>query len=425
MRIRRQLRYRVAAALAAFGAALSILQAVGIYVVVHGLEERLLDDTLSAELQDHMERRARNPASIPATTTSIRAYVFAPDASADVPPRVANLPLGRHQVTLDGVPYRAAVADRAGERFVILYNQTQLLRREQSLVWLLIAGTVAIAALGGLAGLWLSGRVIAPVNDLVRRAAKLRPERPPEPLAGHYKWEEIRTLAQDFDVYHARLSAFIERERTFTSDVSHELRTPLAVIDGASEVLLSDPELPPRSRRQVTRIARSAREMTAVTAALLVLAREREDGRGETVSCDAAAVLREVIDSLNDAVKAKPVELNVDIQARPVVAVERAVLTVVFGNLLRNALAYTPRGEIRVALDADSFTVTDTGIGISSPDLPRVFDRYYRGPNSRGAGIGLALVKRICDRYGWSIRIQSQPGSGTAACLSFNLSGGA
>lgn len=420
MRIRRRLRYRVAVALAVFGGAVSLIQAVGVYVVVHSLEERLLDETLSAEMQDHMERRARNPQSIPATTTSIRAYVFPIGSEPPIPSHVAALTPGRDQVVLDGVPYRAAVADQAGERFVILYNQSQLLRREQDLVLLLIVGTVVITGLAGLAGLWLSGRIIAPVTDLVRRAANLRPEQQPEPLAAHYKWEEIRRLAEDFDDYLARLGAFIERERTFTSDVSHELRTPLAVVDGASEVLLSDRELPARSRNQVARIARAAREMTAVTAALLVLAREEGDSTMHPVSCDVATVLREVLDGLSDALKAKPIDLTVDIQAHPTVATERAVLTVVLGNLLRNALAYTHRGAIHVRLDSASFTIIDTGIGIAPSELPRVFDRYYRGEASRGAGIGLALVKRICDRYGWSIGIDSKPDSGTTVCLQFS-----
>lgn len=414
-----RLRYRVAAALAAFGGVVSFVQALGVYVAVHTLEERLLDETLSAEMQAHVLRQNRNPDFVPASTTTIRAYAFAPESQADVPAPVAALLPGRGHVVVDGIPYRAAVEDHAGARFVILYNQSKLLQREKDLLLLLFAGTLAITVLAGLAGLWLSARVIAPITDLIQRVAKQRPEEPPQPLAPNYKWDEIRKLAEDFDAYLARLRAFIERERMFTSDVSHELRTPLAVIDGASEVLLDDPDLPARSRKQTARIARAAREMTAVTTALLALSREGGDRSADASSCDVAAVLQEVIDGLSDVLRTKPVSLHVDVRAHPDVAAERAVLTVVLGNLLRNALSYTPKGEINVRLDRDSFSIHDTGIGIAASELPRVFERHYRGAHSRGEGIGLALVKRICDRYGWVIDIDSEPDRGTTVHLRF------
>ncbi|MGD8594841.1 MAG: HAMP domain-containing sensor histidine kinase, partial [Gammaproteobacteria bacterium] len=306
------------------------------------------------------------------------------------------------------------------ERFAILYNETQVLRREQKLVALLFGGVLVMTGLSAVAGFWLAGRVIAPVTDLVRRVANLRPEDRPESLASHYPWDEIRELAQDFDDYLARLSAFIERERSFTADVSHELRTPLAVINGAAEVLLTDPKLASSPREKVQRIARASQEMTEITTALLVLAREEGAKTSSSVSCDVETVLQEVIDKLRQPLQTKPISLEVEIKAHPQLAVERAVLAMVIGNLLRNALAYTDRGKIRVQLDAGSLTATDTGVGIEAEDLSRVFERYYHSERSHGAGIGLALVKRICERYGWSITIDSEPGHGTTSHLEFS-----
>jgi signal transduction histidine kinase len=420
MRIRHRLRYRVAALFAAFGGMVSLIQAFGLYVASHNLEERLIDDTLTAELQDYTVRRARNPRSVPEMTATIRAYVIPSHNDADLPREVAELSPGRHQVTLDGTPYRAAVARQGGERFAILYNETQVLQREQKLVALLFGGVLVMTGLSAVAGFWLAGRVIAPVTDLVRRVANLRPEDRPESLASHYPWDEIRELAQDFDDYLARLNAFIERERAFTSDVSHELRTPLAVINGAAEVLLTDPKLASSPREKVQRIARAAQEMTEITTALLVLAREEGAKTSRSVSCDVQAVLQEVIDKLRQPLQTKSIRLEVEIKAHPQLAVERAVLAMVIGNLLRNALAYTDKGKIRVQLDASSLTATDTGIGIEAQDLSRVFERYYHGERSHGAGIGLALVKRICERYGWSITIDSEPGHGTISHLEFS-----
>jgi signal transduction histidine kinase len=398
----------------------SLIQAFGLYVASRNLEERLIDDTLTAELQDYTERRARNPRSVPEMTATIRAYVMPSQNDVDIPREVTELRPGRHQITLDGTPYRAAVARQGNERFAILYNETQVLQREQKLVALLFGGVLVMTGLSAVAGFWLAGRVIAPVTDLVGRVANLRPEDRPESLASHYPWDEIRELAQDFDDYLARLSAFIERERAFTADVSHELRTPLAVINGAAEVLLTDPKLASSPREKVQRIARAAQEMTEITTALLVLAREEGAKTSSSVSCDVESVLQEVIDKLRQPLQTKPISLEVEIKAHPQLAVERAVLAMVIGNLLRNALAYTDRGKIRVQLDTGSLTATDTGVGIEAEDLSRVFERYYHSERSHGAGIGLALVKRICERYGWSITIDSEPGQGTTSHLEFS-----
>jgi signal transduction histidine kinase len=402
-----------------FGGLVSFIQAFGLYVASQNLEERLIDDTLTAELQDFVARRARNPRSLPEMTTTIRAYVMPSEGNARVPAEVAELEPGRHQLILGGTLFRAAVAVQGAERYAVLYNETQVSQREKELFALLVGGVLVMTGLSAVAGFWVSGRVIAPVTDLVRRVANIHLQDKPESLAQYYPWDEIRELAQDFDDYLSRLSAFIERERAFTADVSHELRTPLAVLNGAAEVLLSDPKLPATSRHRVTRMARAADEMSEITAALLVLAREEGTQAARSVSCEVETVLQEVVDKLREPLQAKPVDLKLEIQARPRLAVERAVLAMVIGNLLRNAFAYTDRGEIRVQLDAGSLTVMDTGIGIEAEKLPRVFERYYTSEHSRGSGIGLSLVKRICDRYGWSITIESEPGLGTTTKLAF------
>jgi signal transduction histidine kinase len=420
MPVRRRLRSRVAATFAVFGGLLSLIQAMAMYVASHNLEQRLIDETLTAELQDYAQRRLRNPRSLPEKTSTIRAYVISGQAKAEVPPSVAALAPGRHQLILDGMPFRVAVTDFGAERYAMLYNESQLEQREQRLLALLAAAVLGMSVLSAVAGFWLSGRVIAPVTDLVRRVAKLRPEDRPEPLADHYPWMEVHELAEDFDDYLARLSSFIERERAFTADVSHELRTPLAVLNGAAEVLLSDPGLPKDARGRVMRMARGIEEMTEITTALLVLAREEgaEGARG-VASCDVEAVVQEVADKLRELHRAKPVILEVEVTARPRLAVERAVLTMVVSNLLRNAFAHTEQGRIRVCLDERTLEVADTGGGIDPAELSRVFERYYRSENSSGAGIGLSLVKRICDRYGWIISIDSQPGQGTVTRLEF------
>jgi signal transduction histidine kinase len=115
----------------------------------------------------------------------------------------------------------------------------------------------------------------------------------------------------------------------------------------------------------------------------------------------------------------KPVDVQLDIAGNPNLGVDASLLGIVVANLVRNSFNYTDRGHVCVILDSDCLTVADTGQGIPVEALDKVFQRLYRGADSQGAGIGLSLVKKICDRYGWTIRLQSQPGIGTTAHLRF------
>jgi signal transduction histidine kinase len=96
-----------------------------------------------------------------------------------------------------------------------------------------------------------------------------------------------------------------------------------------------------------------------------------------------------------------------------------AFFAITLANLVHNALAHTRDGEVAVELDPTRLTVRDSGSGIQDEALARVFERHYRGPESAGAGIGLSLVKRICDRLGWRIELQSETAAGTRVSLHF------
>jgi signal transduction histidine kinase len=420
MSVRRSLRNRVAVTLAVFAGVVSLILAVVIYLASHDLEERLIDETLTAELDDYVARRERNPQSLPERTATIRAFVVASDGNAAVPAMVASLVPGQHRLVLEGIPYRAAARDVAGLRYVVLYDISALKRREQGFLLLLAVSVGLITLISALAGRWLAGRVIAPVNELARRVAVLRPEDGPAPLAGLFPWNEVQRLAADFDAYLLRLHDFIERERLFTGDVSHELRTPMAVINGATELLLNDPGIDGKNQERIARIGRAVAEMGEISGALLALAREQQPSLLQPESCDAGAVASELVERYRNLRHGKPVELTLIVHSLPVVRADRTVLAMVLGNLLRNALGFTENGEVRVTLNAGSIVVEDTGQGLVSDDSSRLFQAYVRGDNSSGAGLGLSLVKRLCDRQGWRISLSNRPAGGACACLTFS-----
>jgi len=414
------LRNRVAVTLALFGAVISLTLAVVIYLVSHDLERRLVDDTLTAELDDLIERQQRNPLSLPERTATIRAFVTPhPHDLPPVPPEVAALPPGQHPLSLDGTPYRAAVRLVGDQHFVVLYDVSALQRRERGFVLLLAASVILITAVSAVSGRWLATRAIAPVTELVRRAAELHPQDSSRPLAGEFPWIEVQQLAGDFDTYRARLHEFIERERLFTGDVSHELRTPLAVIAGAAELLLADPTLDDNGRARVARIGRAVAEMGEMTGALLALAREQDGATGSPPRCDVPAVVAELVERYRALFRSKPVELQLEVAGQPQVHADRAVLAMVVGNLLRNALSFTSAGRILVRIEVDAISVCDSGTGIGDVDVAALFRPYVRGQDSSGAGLGLSLVQRLCERHGWRVTLANLAEGGTLARLAF------
>ena len=275
MRQRHSLRFRVASAFAGMGALLSLLFALGILVATHDVSNRLLDQTLKEELDDYMARRVRNPQSLPPHTASLRGYIAAVGTPAEgIPAAVRALPQGKHEIVVDGVPFRVAVAERDGERYTILFSEERQRRREQRFLAYLIAGALLMTLLAAAGGLWLAARVITPVTELARAVSQASTENPPRLTADDQLHDEIGELTRSFDRYFGRLAAFVERERAFAADASHELRTPLTVIRGAAEVLAEDPGLTEAQANRVSRIERAAAEMSALTDALLLLARE-------------------------------------------------------------------------------------------------------------------------------------------------------
>jgi signal transduction histidine kinase len=421
MRFSRSLRFRVATAFAAIGGVISMVAAIGLYVAVRDAGERLIDETMNAEIEDYLSRRSRNPSSPPPATATLLGYVLPPRPGEPTPPSaIAGWPPGRYEIRLGKVFYRVAITDRGGGRYFLLYDETLFRDKQASLILYLAVFVVLMTLLSGGLALWLAERVIEPVKELARRIREVRPDAHPVPLSADFPHDEVGELAHAFDQALDRLADFIDRERAFTADVSHELRTPIAVIRGAAEVLLADDTRPEKERQRLERIERGAADMADLSTALLVMARERDDERRAPI--DLAALVEESVDKHQHLLGSRPVELTLELAARPQVVADANLVAIVIANLLRNSFTYTDRGSVHIRLDASTLTVTDSGLGIPSAALDKVFQRLYKGAHSEGAGIGLSLVKKICDRYGWSIVLDSEEGQGTRAVLRFRPS---
>ncbi|MFZ3173341.1 MAG: HAMP domain-containing sensor histidine kinase [Thiobacillus sp.] len=411
------LRARIALYFAGFGALLSVVMAVMVYQSAHDLSVRLIDETLTAELDDYIARRERNPLSLPPSTVTLQGFVREANETDGVPDYLATLPPGRHEIRVGTLSYRAAVLDRDNARYYLLYDISLKLKREQRFAQQLSIVAVAMTLLSALLGVFLSGAAVAPVRDLAARVRHRRPEDWDRPLAEHFHDREIEELAGVFDRQLSRMRAFMERERAFGADMSHELRTALAVILSATEVLLDDDQLNDKQKARVQRIERAARDMAELGTALLLMAREDHAQPGG--GCQVAAVVEDAVERQHHVLGSKPVAVDVQTDPALVVAADCGLVDILVSNLVRNAFSYTDAGSVTIHQDSRSLVISDTGRGIPADAIDQAFLRHFRDMASTGAGIGLSLVKQICDRYGWQVRLESGEQQGTTVTVVF------
>jgi signal transduction histidine kinase len=260
-----------------------------------------------------------------------------------------------------------------------------------------------------------------PVSELAARLEEAEEFAPDSTLAASFADDEVGQLAAALDSYSERMYQLVERDREFNADVSHELRTPLAVISGATELLLAQEDLPPRTRNRMLRIARAARQSRDITTALLHLVRAERGTNEDSQSHNVADVARDIIELHLPLMENRPVELRLEEVERVSVIAPESVLAVTIGNLVSNGIRYTAEGEVVIRIEAGRVVVEDTGPGIPEEELARVMDRHYRGEGvkGKGSGLGLAIVKRLCDLYDWRIHFENRPSGGLRATLSF------
>ncbi len=388
-----------------------------LYWLTISMEEELIEETLSIELEDYINRYTLDPDTAPPSSTHIQGYVITGKMPDSFPAKLQQLPSGLSHIMIDGSGYYVELRKHNTKRFLVLYADEMIKHRENQYLVFLVLGIGMMTLLSSVLGLWLAGRVILPITRLARQVSEMGPDFSPQPIKKDLPYDEVGELSRAIDGYHQRLAEFNERERAFTSDVSHELRTPLAVIEGASEVMLSEKELSKGSQKRVERITRAATQITRLTTALLALAREESDSDSKH-QCPVGKILSQVVDEHQYLLSHKPVEVELNTDSNLITSGDPILLYVVLANLIRNAFSYTSQGIVHIRLQGEHVVIEDTGAGMKEDQLLKMFDRYYSNNQSKGGhGIGLSLVWRICERYGWDISVHSHEGRGTSVEL--------
>jgi signal transduction histidine kinase len=386
--------------------------AFAVHQFIELLEDELLHHTLVREMQELKQAVGADPRARAPTASGLGGFIVrTPTEQAALPPELRNLSTGTHEdVSLRGRTFYVAVDHLGNTGLYILLDTEHVdaIERNVATVSVLI-GLIALG-LAAIIGVALARAVLRPVTLLASDVARLDPTQRGERLENRCANREVGIIAAALDDYMRRLDGVLEREQAFTEDASHELRTPLAIIGSATELLLEEPELSAPARERLLRIRRATGQMQSLIEALLFLARGEPTGRPQFCSLDQ--IVREAVEAISSSAAAKSLQITLHVE--PVLVNGGAVMVAcVVNNLLLNAANFTQNGTIDVRLTRGELVVQDTGIGIPPEDLSRIFERRYRGSQSRGLGLGLYLVSRICQRLGWKIETRSAPGVGT------------
>jgi signal transduction histidine kinase len=426
MRYRRRLRSRIIISFALFGLGLTALFALATVYMRTRLEDQLVNTTLERELRHFVDFKRENlspDAQFPMSL--IQLQIVRSGRTATVPLAWQKFDAGVYDIEDIGRegktrPYKLAVYKDADFWAYLRFDISTQKLGERQLLTILAASVLAFAILSLLIGFWLSARVMSPLIELAQRVRAMSRSGRPELLKSHFADDEVGQVAAALDDYSTRLTEMVQRDREFNADVSHELRTPLAVIASTTELLQGSPDLSDKLRERLKRIERAVRQSSELIDALLLLSRRERQAPTDGETTDVARIVEQVVDAQRPHVANKPVAVRVEIEQPLETVAPSSVVAVALSNLIGNAFKYTQAGEVIVTVGHGRVTVEDTGPGIKPEDADKLFERGVRGTTiGKGGGLGLAIVRRLCELYGWTVMLAPRPQGGATATLEF------
>jgi heavy metal sensor kinase len=333
--------------------------------------------------------------------------------------RKVDLPAG--SMLIAALPYAVGDAAYVVEVGVSSARTDETVRQVLLMLVIGLPIAVTVAVTGGFV---LVRRALRPVDNLSQKAAAITQHNLSERLPVVRTGDELERLSLSLNVMISRLEDAINSSKQFVADASHELRTPLAVLRGEIENLAQDIELKPQTRETLGSALEEVDRLAEIVEGLLALSRlDTGEAHSQWVKFDLAELVTTTADQMSLLAEDKNITMVCDSATRVLIEGDQARLKQVVVNLLDNAIKYTPNGgriKLKIAQE-DAYAVldiADDGIGIPAEALPHVFKRFFRVDGSRsrdqgGAGLGLSIVKSICDAHGARVEVSSTPGQGS------------
>lgn len=402
---------------------ISLVTLGGVFAAKATLEDILVRAALQGEAEHFWLKRSENPNFPLPDTMNLRAHIAPINDLQQLPIPLQNLSPGLQRAQMNGQEPIIFVEDKAGQRLFLIFDEMKVSRL--ALIFGILPLALVLVVLYLLA--WFayrqSNKAISPIVKLSRAVEQVdfKDGNLPQLDLGEIRKisdEEVTSLVRALDHFTGRLENFVERERNFTRDVSHELRTPIAVIRGALELV--ERKYGDAATAEVNRMYRTLYDMESLIETLLLLAREQAQSLPSEQVIVNDLITAE-LENLQIIHHDKAISINVEESGMLIVDAPERVLPILIGNLLRNAFNYTLRGSVTIRIQSDGFSVADSGIGMDKTQINELFKPFYRGKDNGapGYGIGMTIVKRLCNHYDWSLRLSSKIGEGTEVSVHF------
>ncbi len=389
-------------------------------VAVGKLEHAMMATLIGHELDEIVtDLAADSEASLP-MTEKVKAYLQSRDHLVPVPGYLETLePNLYDKIVVGDAILQVIIIDHRDDRLYLAFDTTEIANNHALLLYMLIGGGLVTTIVILISGIWLFKKFLLPVSDLAEEFSGMDVNDRKTRFEERYQKYEVGLIAQSIDQYLDRLDEFIEREQSFTAAASHELRTPVAVVSSAVDVL----EMKGISTQQqevINRIKEATSYMVNVIDSLLFLARNTYDVVEKTLpELHLHTAALRITQKHEDLASEKDLGLNYKCQFKIKARMSEAHLEIILGNLIRNAINNTVEGEVKVSVYEDRLSIKDTGHGIEPDEIELIVKRSYHSADSKGYGLGLYLVSKICDIYGMELKIDSEPGKGSEFSIIF------
>jgi signal transduction histidine kinase len=292
------------------------------------------------------------------------------------------------------------------------------------LMWIMLLSFPVLVGVIIIISRWFGASIVRPISTLIATADHISRENLDERVRLPKNPDELRHLSITVNNLLDRLQELILREQTFAADAAHELRTPLAVVKGTLEVLIRQPREPKYYEERLKYCIAEIDRMSGLVDQLLLMAKyESGEEKLRFVEIDVAQCLAGVLERLDVYSRSKRIALQLAFAQGAVVNSDLILLTTVLDNVISNAIKYSPESAV-IAIgvientDAITVTVKDQGPGMTQEQIAKVFDRFYRvesenGMQTKGFGLGLALVRRLAELLKIEVTVKSAVDEGT------------
>lgn len=403
----------------------STLSALLFSTIAHLFIEDFEDNTLKVHLRNdllhYIQQYKNNTETIKIHMADAYFVKYKIGENQDIDNELKHLTEGEHDIIRPYGEDLVFVKDINQYRYILHCKQEGFEKFESVSSTTLIIATLSVLLLSLLISSLLSKRILRPITELTETLkAKHANQFDHKAISIVQQHDEVGFLVQSFNQYLSKITQLLKREQLFTSDISHELRTPLMIIKSSIELLNSQID-PDKQASLLIKIDTSANEIQDLIDTFLSLAREKNQHQSNVITQKIDHILHERLEYWQTYADKQNVTIASHVDSPITRESSVPLFSTIISNLIKNALLHSSSSKIDIYLNNHSLKVVDHGPKINDELKAVLFDAYQKGnPLSEGLGLGLSIIKRICEHQNWQVRYEYDESQGGAFIILFN-----